>query len=55
MRKEREHPTQEELEEMDTQELIRYALREENALLEQKQTPVPRLLREMRLRLAGNA
>jgi hypothetical protein len=43
----REHPTAQELAEMDGFELARYARRERDAYVEQKQTAAARLLDEL--------
>ena len=51
MRVDREHPTPEELEEWDNRELAKYALQESAAMLEQKQTSVARLLKELAVRI----
>lgn len=51
MRNVREHPRPEDLEEMANPELSKYAIREAQFLLDQKQTAVARLLLELADRL----
>lgn len=51
MRNDRYHPNATELQRMPMRELLKYAQREAEFLEGQKQTAVPRLLREMIRRL----
>lgn len=48
----RTHPSSEELADMSNRKLVRYARQEADALMEQKQTAVPRLLLELSRRLS---